>query len=82
MTADNPYYLTHKAHSVGYHLEMILAGRHLNDAMGRYDAIVLAVAHQQFRDLGSEAIRGIGKSLYVLYDLKYVLPQHSVDLRL
>jgi UDP-N-acetyl-D-galactosamine dehydrogenase len=161
----DPYYLTHKAQSVGYHPEMILAGRRLNDAMGAYvvaqlvkamvkkrihvegarvlvmgltfkencpdlrntrvvdivreledynvavdvydpwvdadeagheygitpvtepvprgyDAIVLAVAHQQFRDLGSEAIRGYGKACHVLYDLKNVLPQHSVDLRL
>ncbi|MCL9781552.1 Vi polysaccharide biosynthesis UDP-N-acetylglucosamine C-6 dehydrogenase TviB [Vibrio sp. S4M6] len=32
----DPYYLTHKAQSVGYHPEMILAGRRLNDGMGKY----------------------------------------------
>jgi UDP-N-acetyl-D-galactosamine dehydrogenase len=32
----DPYYLTHKAQSVGYHPEMILAGRRLNDGMGAY----------------------------------------------
>lgn len=32
----DPYYLTHKAQEVGYHPEMILAGRRLNDDMGRY----------------------------------------------
>ena len=32
----DPYYLTHKAQSVGYHPEMILAGRRLNDGMGSY----------------------------------------------
>lgn len=32
----DPYYLTHKAQSVGYHPEMILAGRRLNDGMGEY----------------------------------------------
>ncbi|EFV7961618.1 Vi polysaccharide biosynthesis UDP-N-acetylglucosamine C-6 dehydrogenase TviB, partial [Shigella sonnei] len=32
----DPYYLTHKAQSVGYHPEMILAGRRLNDSMGQY----------------------------------------------
>ena len=32
----DPYYLTHKAESVGYHPEMILAGRRLNDGMGAY----------------------------------------------
>ncbi|MHB8810382.1 MAG: Vi polysaccharide biosynthesis UDP-N-acetylglucosamine C-6 dehydrogenase TviB [Desulfobulbaceae bacterium] len=34
----DPYYLTHKAQEVGYHPEMILAGRRLNDDMGRYVA--------------------------------------------
>ena len=32
----DPYYLTHKAQSIGYNPEMILAGRRLNDGMGRY----------------------------------------------
>src|SRR5690606_31750238 len=32
----DPYYLTHKAQSIGYHPEIILAGRRLNDAMGGY----------------------------------------------
>ena len=32
----DPYYLTHKAQRVGYHPEMILAGRRLNDGMGAY----------------------------------------------
>jgi UDP-N-acetyl-D-galactosamine dehydrogenase len=34
----DPYYLTHKAQSVGYNPEIILAGRRLNDHMGRYAA--------------------------------------------
>ena len=34
----DPYYLTYKAESVGYHPEMILAGRRLNDGMGKYIA--------------------------------------------
>lgn len=34
----DPYYLTHKAQSIGYHPEMILAGRRLNDSMGQYVA--------------------------------------------
>lgn len=34
----DPYYLTHKAQEVGYHPNMILAGRRLNDAMGHYIA--------------------------------------------
>ena len=34
----DPYYLTHKAQSVGYHPEVILAGRRINDGMGKYIA--------------------------------------------
>ena len=161
----DPYYLTHKAQSVGYHPEIILAGRRLNDGMGAYvasqlvkamlkkrihvdgarvlvmgltfkencpdlrntkvvdivnelkdygvqvdchdpwinaadaeheygispvsapaagsyDAVVLAVAHQQFAQMGAEKIRALGKPVHVLYDLKYLLPAHAADLRL
>jgi UDP-N-acetyl-D-galactosamine dehydrogenase len=49
---------------------------------GAYDGIVLAVAHQQFHQLGTEAIRRWGKPEHVLYDLKYVLPNGDADLRL
>ena len=161
----DPYYLTHKAMAIGYHPEIILAGRRLNDGMGAYvasqlvkamikrrihvdsarililgltfkencpdlrntrvvdivreladyrvtvdiydpwadnaeaeheyglclvdapspesyDGIIVAVAHHQFREMGSSAIRALGKSEHVLYDLKYVLPSADVDLRL
>jgi UDP-N-acetyl-D-galactosamine dehydrogenase len=161
----DPYYLTHKAQIVGYHPEMILAGRRLNDGMGayvvsqlvknmlhkriqveganvlimgltfkencpdlrntkiidivselkeyninvditdpwcsseqaeheynltltekpetgKYDAIILAVAHHEFKVMGVEEIRKLGKSEHVLYDLKYILPKESVDMRL
>jgi UDP-N-acetyl-D-galactosamine dehydrogenase len=161
----DPYYLTHKAQAIGYHPEIILAGRRLNDSMGAYvvaqlvkamtkkriqvdgakvlvmglafkencpdlrntrvvdivqeledyncqvdvydpwvspqeadaeygirpvsqievgfyDAVILAVAHVQFKDMGADAIRSLGKSNAVLYDLKYVLPSHLSDLRL
>lgn len=37
----DPYYLTHKAASLGYHPEVILAGRRVNDGMGRYAAAEL-----------------------------------------
>lgn len=50
---------------------------------GAYDAIVIAVAHQQFRDLGASGLRAFGKpGQHILYDLKYVLPANDVDLRL
>lgn len=161
----DPYYLTHKAQSVGYHPEMILAGRRLNDGMGQYvvsqlvkkmlakrihvdgakvlvmgltfkencpdlrntkvvdivselkeyninvdimdpwcsseeaqheyglslieqaksafyDAIVLAVGHNEFKELGAGNIRSLGKENHVLYDLKYVLDKNTVDMRL
>lgn len=161
----DPYYLTHKAQAVGYHPEVILAGRRINDSMGRYvvsqlvktmikrqigvagakvlvlgltfkencpdirntkvvdiiqelkeydiaadvydpwinaaeaeheygispvaapaaesyDAVILAVAHQQFKELGAQGIRAFGKANHVLYDLKYVLSAADSDVRL
>ncbi len=161
----DPYYLTHKAQEIGYHPEVILSGRRINDGMGRhvaervmrlmlekrihvagakvlvlgltfkencpdlrntrvtdiidefrachadidvydpwcdaaearheyaielasdlrpgtYDAIVLAVAHHQFTDLGVAALRALGKPDCVLFDVKNVLPREAVDDRL
>jgi len=162
----DPYYLTHKAQQIGYHPEVILAGRRINDGMGeyvashlvklmarnsiqivgsrilvlgfafkencpdlrntkvidivnalleyqaqvdvydpwispeeahheygieplkdhpmesRYDAIVLAVAHREFRDLGVERVRALGKSAHVLYDVKSFLDHGLADARL
>lgn len=161
----DPYYLTHKAQSIGYHPEIILAGRRLNDAMGAYvvtqlvkqmikkkiqvegskvlvlglsfkencpdirntkiidivnelkeyqievdiydpwvdaseaqheygitpikalqnssyDGVILAVAHEEFKQMGADKIRQLGKANHVLYDLKYVLDQSKVDIRL
>jgi len=49
---------------------------------GVYDAIVLAVAHWQFRDLGSKGIRAFGKPHCVLYDVKHILPAGDVNGRL
>ena len=40
----DPYYLTHKAQEVGYHPEILLAGRRLNDGMGSYVASELVKA--------------------------------------
>jgi len=161
----DPYYLTHKAQAIGYHPEMILAGRRINDGMGvyvaqqvvklmiqrrisvvdarvlvlgltfkencpdlrntrvvdiinefksynatvevfdpwvdaeeawheygirpiaepqagRYDAVIIAVAHRQFKDWGAGKIRAFGKPNSVLFDVKYVLPAAVVDGRL
>ncbi|ABE45891.1 Vi polysaccharide biosynthesis UDP-N-acetylglucosamine C-6 dehydrogenase TviB [Polaromonas sp. JS666] len=161
----DPYYLTHKAEAIGYHPEIILAGRRLNDSMGAYvvtqlvkamtkrrihvrgarvlvmglafkencpdlrntrvvdivreltdydvqadvhdpwvsveeaqleygitpvrqpeggtyDAIIVAVAHEQFKAMGAAAFRALGKPEHVLFDLKYVLTASESDLRL
>ncbi len=161
----DPYYLTHKAQEIGYHPEMILAGRRLNDNMalyvaaritqlmtarrihvkgarvlmlgitfkencpdirnskvvdvvrelekhgaqvdvydpwadaaqcrheyrlkltrtlrpGSYDAVVVAVAHRQFRELGPRRVRRLGRRRHVLYDIKHVFPAAAVDARL
>jgi UDP-N-acetyl-D-galactosamine dehydrogenase len=47
-----------------------------------YDAIIVAVAHRQFRELGEARIRALGKPGAVIYDVKSVLPQDAVDGRL
>lgn len=161
----DPYYLTHKAQAIGYHPEIILAGRRLNDSMGAYvvdqviklilrrgpigpgarvlvlgltfkencpdlrntrvvdiiaefaeygiscdvydpwvdpvlamqeyaiepiaepssgtyQAIVIAVAHREFKEMGIERIRGFGVPEAVVYDVKHVLPAALVDGRL
>ncbi|MFK8933330.1 Vi polysaccharide biosynthesis UDP-N-acetylglucosamine C-6 dehydrogenase TviB [Acinetobacter junii] len=161
----DPYYLTHKAQSLGLHPEIILAARRLNDRMGeyvatqlikemvkqriqvvgskvlvmglsfkencpdirntkiidmvkalkeydldldiydpwvdpldaakeygidpvsslanaKYDAIVLAVAHDQFKQMSIDEFKALAKEKYVLYDLKYILNHTDVDIRL
>ncbi len=50
---------------------------------GVYNAVVIAVAHRQFRELGVERLRAFGKpEASTLYDLKYVLERGFADLRL
>ena len=50
---------------------------------GVYDAIVLAVGHDQFRALGGQGVRAFGKpEASIVYDVKYVLPRDAVDGRL
>jgi UDP-N-acetyl-D-galactosamine dehydrogenase len=56
----DPYYLTHKAQEVGYHPEVILAGRRINDGMGAY------VAGQMVRLMASRTINPIGAKVLVL----------------
>lgn len=49
---------------------------------GQYDAVILAVAHDQFKAMGAAEIRALGKAEHILYDLKYVLDQTESDIRL
>jgi len=49
---------------------------------GRYDAVILAVGHQQFRDMGAEGMRRLLKPGGVLFDVKYVFRREEVDGRL
>lgn len=54
----DPYYLTHKAQSIGYHPEVILAGRRLNDSMGAYVAsqLVKAMTKKRIQVQGSRVL--------------------------
>lgn len=56
----DPYYLTHKAQALGYHPEVILAGRRVNDGMGRY------VASQLIKALTRKRIQIDGARVLVL----------------
>ena len=47
-----------------------------------YDGIIIAVAHDQFKEKGIESIRSFGKENHVLYDIKYLFKSDESDLRL
>jgi len=49
---------------------------------GKYDAIVLAVAHDEFKLLSKDLIRSYGKTNHILYDIKYLLKSNESDGRL
>ncbi|MEW9836341.1 nucleotide sugar dehydrogenase [Mesorhizobium marinum] len=54
----DPYYLTHKAQEAGYHPEVILAGRRINDGMGRYvaDRVARLMMKRGFPVVGSRIL--------------------------
>ena len=60
-----------------YNIELINA-----PAKGKYDAIVLAVAHDKFKDYSPNEIKDFGKDNHVIYDIKYLLSADHVDGRL
>jgi UDP-N-acetyl-D-glucosamine/UDP-N-acetyl-D-galactosamine dehydrogenase len=68
----DPYYLTHKATEIGYHPEMILAGRRINDGMGAYVA-------QEIIKLMSERRIIIGDSRILILGLAF--KENCPDLR-
>jgi len=48
----------------------------------QYDAIILAVAHDQFVEMGVKVMRAFGRNNHVLYDLKYLFSKEETDMRL
>ena len=49
---------------------------------GKYDVIIIAVAHNEFKLLSEDLIRSYGKSNHILYDIKYILKSNESDGRL
>jgi UDP-N-acetyl-D-galactosamine dehydrogenase len=47
-----------------------------------YDGVILAVAHDSYRDAGAAALRGSGRKGHVFFDLKSVFERDESDLRL
>lgn len=72
----DPWASPEEAHKE-YRLELV--EKPLNET---YDAIIVAVAHRDFQEMGAQALRRFGKAGSVVYDLKHILPPDSSDLRL
>lgn len=49
---------------------------------GMYDAVIIAVAHNEFKDMGINSIQKLCRKKHIIYDLKYVLPKDDADIRL
>ena len=49
---------------------------------GEYDGIILAVAHDQFKEMGQDVLRGFGTAKHLVCDLKHALSLEESDLRL
>ncbi len=49
---------------------------------GKYDAVILAVAHDEFKKQPITEIKALGKSHAIIYDLKYLFPADQTDARL
>ena len=68
-------------HEYGLHCLAELPGEQ-GQTPGPYDALILAVAHRDFIDMGAFGLHALGKPKSVLYDVKAVLPANQVDGRL
>ena len=53
-----------------------------NPKFNYYDAIIIAVAHNRFKEMGIKNIKKLSKSNSVIYDLKYLFDQKDTDIRL
>ncbi len=53
-----------------------------NPENSRYDAIIVAVGHRQFKEMGITGVRALGKENSVIFDVKYLFPADAVDGRL
>lgn len=47
-----------------------------------YDGVIIAVAHDKFKEMGIKKISNLCKKKHVIYDLKYLFPKNATDLRL
>lgn len=54
----------------------------IKPASGNYDAILIAVAHRQFREMGTDAIRELLAPGGIIFDVKYLLPRGAAEARL
>ena len=60
-----------------YNIELL---ENLNE--GLYDVIILGVAHDEFKKIGVQKIKNLGKDNHVIYDLKHIFDSKEVDGRL
>ncbi len=70
-------WVSHQEAKEEYGLELITELK-----QGHYDAVIIAVAHRQFSELGTSGIKQYCKGSHVIYDIKYILPVTDVDGRL
>jgi len=49
---------------------------------GKYDAIIFAVAHDEFKKISSNDLKNLGKKNHIIYDVKYIIDENDVDGRL